>query len=369
VPPDMLSDWVNFQRQQAQSWTRGNDASSMVQAYRLYTLALAERPELSALNRLRESGNLTTAARWHLAAAYRLAGLPQIAKEIADRADLRVAEYQHAGWSLGSRLRDLGIVLTSLVTLDRRGPADGIARQISDALYTDRWYSTHAVAYALMAMSKYYGVGGRQEGFTFEWQRGTASVDRVTVDVPAFSNRLTGFPDAGEALAVTNTSDRPLYGTVVVSGIPASGEERASSAGLRVLIEYVTANGAPMNVTELRQGTDFVARVTVTNRTRLNLENLALEHMVPAGWEIHNPRVGADEPGAQSSVDYQDIRDDRIYTYFALRAGESRTFTTLFNAAYLGTYYLPSVSVEAMYDAAMQGRTAGRWVRVVPRQP
>ena len=62
--------------------------------------------------------------------------------------------------------------------------------------------------------------------------------------------------------------------------------------------------------------------------------------------------------------DYQDVRDDRVYTYFDLRAGETKKFELLLNASYLGHYYLPPVSVEAMYDATINGRTAGRWVEV-----
>ena len=44
------------------------------QAYRLYGLALAKAPDLSAMNRLKEQTNLQLQARWRLAAAYHLAG-------------------------------------------------------------------------------------------------------------------------------------------------------------------------------------------------------------------------------------------------------------------------------------------------------
>jgi uncharacterized protein YfaS (alpha-2-macroglobulin family) len=47
---------------------------------------------------------------------------------------------------------------------------------------------------------------------------------------------------------------------------------------------------------------------------------------------------------------YQDIRDDRVYSYFDLGAGAIKTFKVLLNASYNGTYYLPGVNCEAMYD-------------------
>jgi uncharacterized protein YfaS (alpha-2-macroglobulin family) len=37
----------------------------------------------------------------------------------------------------------------------------------------------------------------------------------------------------------------------------------------------------------------------------------------------------------------------------------------LLNAAYLGTYYLPGIQAEAMYDNDYLVRTKGSWVQVV----
>ena len=45
--------------------------------------------------------------------------------------------------------------------------------------------------------------------------------------------------------------------------------------------------------------------------------------------------------------------------YFSLRAGESIFFETRLNAAYLGRYYLPGASIEAMYDATQHARLQG----------
>ncbi|MEM8564993.1 MAG: hypothetical protein AAGF85_00940, partial [Bacteroidota bacterium] len=62
---------------------------------------------------------------------------------------------------------------------------------------------------------------------------------------------------------------------------------------------------------------------------------------------------------------YQDIRDDRVLTYFDLRSTKSKTYRVVLNAAYLGKYYLPSVHCGAMYDEDISAYKAGRWVEVV----
>jgi uncharacterized protein YfaS (alpha-2-macroglobulin family) len=113
--------------------------------------------------------------------------------------------------------------------------------------------------------------------------------------------------------------------------------------------------------------------------------------MVPAGWEIRNERLDGGEalgtttpseprprtiwwwipdgsPDAtRKEAEYVDIRDDRVMQYFSLRAGDSIRFRTRVNAAYLGRYYLPGISTEAMYDVTQQARLKGQWVEVVPR--
>ena len=65
------------------------------------------------------------------------------------------------------------------------------------------------------------------------------------------------------------------------------------------------------------------------------------------------------------AIDYQDIRDDRVYTYFDLKRGEEKTFKIQMNASFLGRYYLPGIHVEAMYDATKNARSKGKWVDVV----
>jgi uncharacterized protein YfaS (alpha-2-macroglobulin family) len=66
-----------------------------------------------------------------------------------------------------------------------------------------------------------------------------------------------------------------------------------------------------------------------------------------------------------SAYTYQDIRDDRVFTYFDLNANESKKFTLLLNASYAGKYYLPGANIEAMYDNSVYARKKGQWIKVV----
>ncbi|MBI3481826.1 MAG: hypothetical protein HY015_02430, partial [Bacteroidetes bacterium] len=77
----MIKRWKKYQKNKAQAWRKNQEYSSgeLIQAYRLYTLALAGDPDLGSMNRLRES-TLPTTAGWMLAAAYLKAGQTEAAK-------------------------------------------------------------------------------------------------------------------------------------------------------------------------------------------------------------------------------------------------------------------------------------------------
>jgi uncharacterized protein YfaS (alpha-2-macroglobulin family) len=181
---------------------------------------------------------------------------------------------------------------------------------------------------------------------------------------PYYSRELAGIALEGSELTLRNDSSRVLYAAIATAGAAPAGEEQESMHDLTLRVSYSDLAGNNIEIARLAQGTDLKVTLKVTNNTRRTLDNLALSHLVPAGWEIHNARLSGEGVPA-SEIDYQDIRDDRIYTYFSLKEGETRTFTVLMNAAYLGRFYQPSIGVEAMYDATRHARIQGQWVEVV----
>ncbi|GAW90257.1 membrane protein [Flavobacterium psychrophilum] len=90
-----------------------------------------------------------------------------------------------------------------------------------------------------------------------------------------------------------------------------------------------------------------------------------MSQILPSGFEIVNTRFTDFGDATNNVADHIDIRDDRTNFYFPLGSGETKTFRVLVNASYLGTYYLPGLQCEAMYDNTFLARTKGFWVEVV----
>jgi uncharacterized protein YfaS (alpha-2-macroglobulin family) len=136
---------------------------------------------------------------------------------------------------------------------------------------------------------------------------------------------------------------------------------------LEMEVNYMTLGGKPVNVASLKQGTDFIAKVTVRNPgQRGRYDNMALTQIFPSGWEILNTRMlNNDEVYKSSPSDYQDIRDDRVNTYFRLEERQTATYYVMLTAAYTGRYYLPATYCEAMYNSSINALEKGSWVEVV----
>ncbi len=374
VPSGLLTDWQNFQKKAARLWdpeqgdygfySRSNH--ELNQAYRLYTLALSGAADLASMNRMRETSNLSAKAVWRLAAAYALAGKTEIAREMVQALETQVDPYTEMAFTYGSGERDQAMILETLVLLNDEARAGQVVQDLSNALGRDAWLSTQTTAYALMAIAKFVGDTKVDNDFSFAYRLNRGATVNAGSNRPVSLLDLPEATTAPGALALQNNSEGKLFVRLVLSGQPVPGTEKAGSNDLSLSMRFLDREGNAISPDELVQGQDFQAEVQVRHPgTRaIRYEELALSQVFPSGWEIINTRMDDLKGAEQSTFDYQDIRDDRVNTFFDLRPGETKTFRVLLNAAYAGRYYLPATSCGAMYDQTVSAFREGRWVTV-----
>ncbi len=371
VPDDMLQQWIRFQRSRAGAWAPATNnfyGGDLSQAFRLYLLALAKQPDMGAMNRLREFKYLSPEAKWRLAAAYQLAGHTQTAASLIEGLSTEFGERKLAGHTYGSSLRDQAMVLETLTLMGRRTEATSVLREVSRQLAGEGWYSTQTTAYSLLAIAGYCGANPSGEKVL---AAATVNGKNVQIDSKAYVT-LTNveLTTANKEIRVVNKGSNVLYARLVVQGQPVAGEQVQPVNNPDVLtldVSYLTQDGKALSgIAVLPQGTDFVAKVSVRNPgIRGRYSNMTLSQVFPSGWEIVNMRMLDAESSFRSSpYDHQNIRDDRVYTHFGLREGETKTFYVLLNAAYPGRYFLPGVYCEGMYDHTISAGVSGRWVEV-----
>ncbi len=375
VPDNLLDNWLKFQKKAARIWDPkqseygfGNESSNELgQAYRLYTMALAKSPDLSAMNRLRESPKLASQARWSLAAAYAAAGKQEIAKEIIKNLSRNIEPYTELSYTYGSDLRDRAIILETLLLTGDKTNATELVKYISDKLAGGGWYGTQTIAWALMSVGKYVGQTGAGKDLQFSYQTGGKPMVNAGANTPMMQIKVP-VDGAQKEVAVKNTGKGVLFARLILRGQPVVGDTKAATSDLGIAVSFKRMDGTPIDVKAIPQGTDFYAEVKVTHpgKRPLPYRELALAQIFPSGWEIINSRLdGIEGTVSPSAADYVDIRDDRVNTFFGLRERETKTYRIQLNAAYLGRFYMPGALCEAMYDSSISARNSGQWVSVV----
>ena len=371
VSSTVLDGWKRSTLRVAQSWSPNQQNryynNDLMQAYRLYTLALAKSADMGAMNRLRESANLGVAAKWRLAAAYALAGNPEAARSLVNGIPAEVKDYREQSYTYGSQYRDLAMITETLILLGDFDKAFPLLNQLSKRLSSNHWMSTQEISFSLQSFAKFADVSKSAEGVNADvaihGKKATNFRSKQAVLQVPFDQNQTG---SGK-VEVKNNGNGILYARLITMGIPVGGYEVDQSNNLQLEVKYFLMNGAAITPDKISQGTDFYSEVRVYNPgTGGDLEQLILSTIVPSGWEIRTSRLdeGQNASLRSSPFDYQDIRDDRVYTYFNLARGQAKSFKIRFNAAYEGKYYMPGVSCEAMYDNSINARRSGKWVEV-----
>ena len=370
VPEAMKQSVLNNLRRVARNWKPATsyymDSEETTQAYRLYVLALAGSPEMGAMNRLKEMKDLASMSRWSLASAYALVGREDVAQDLISKTTALPSGYSEYDETFGSDVRDQSIQLMTLCLLDKGKEAATLVEELSKQLSSDDWLSTQSTAFALVALSDYlakYRVDGVMD-FTYACG---GKDGQVKTDKNIWSETLLDKAGTSASVELKNTGKSTLFARIITEGIPEQGEEKAYANGVSLAVSYVDLNGRPVNVAQLEQGTNFSAVVTVKNPSARGYNNLVLSEIFPAGWEILNTRF-LNESATDSlsaGVNYQDIRDDRVYSYIdRLPAGSQVTVKINLCAVYPGRFYLPPVYCEAMYDYLIRANTAGQEVTV-----
>lgn len=371
LPSGLKSKWLKFMQTTANDFDiQKNNFNRFdeLQAYRLYVLALSGNASVGAMNRLREFKTLGNNSKWLLASAYALIGQINEAEKLIASTKKQTGYYTYDYNTFGSSDRDEALILNALCGLNKKQQAFIQVKKVAGFLASKKWLSTQTTAYGLVAISNFinkYGDPSAMQAKVFV--NGKDYVTKGNSSINQFNLDLKTMPKGN--YKITNNGKGILYARLITRGKPNIGTEIAENNNLTIDVVYKDRAGNNINVLELEQGKDIVMNVTIQNLGMVgDIKNIALMSYIPGGWEIQNTRLDEDDILNASNVfTYQDIKDDKVLTYFDLNAGQSKTFNIGLTAAYEGKFYLPAINVEAMYDNSIFARTKGYWINVVSR--
>lgn len=320
--------------------------------YATYVLALAGEPDRSTMNYVKNNKQsvLSTYSQYQLAGAFAQAGdrrtalalLPQTVSPTVTR---------ETGGHFNSPVRAQAIMLDVLTEVDPTNTnVPTLVQTLTQALSQNRQFATtQENAFAFLALGKVLRQQGRGD------YTGTLRVDGQEVGrFDEEHHRFTGTDWTGKRVELNIQGAGTAYYYWRADGILSGRATPEFDRDLVVRRRYLRENGTPYtDYTQFKQGDLVIAEITL-RAPNADVQNVATVDMLPTGLEIENPRLesrqGVTWMKNSYVPEYLDIRDDRMIIYGDVPRGKTRTFYYGLRAVTAGTFVLPPVRSEAMYD-------------------
>lgn len=361
LPVGFKKKWIQYQKNEAKNWSaKLASENDFDQAYRLYTLALAGDADLASMNRLKSTSGISSNTKLRLAATYALVGQKEAASQLIKSANLEGLAPK-SNMYFDSQERNNAMALETFVLMKDKEKSRKFADKVAKSLSSKNWLSTQSSAYSLLAMGQYSVlVGGKsfKANYTINGQ-----TTAVIGSKPLIQSKLTVKYGKND-VEVKNTAQSTIFARVVVEGVLPLGKEKAIERGLTLQVTYRDGSGSPVDLSSVIQGTDVIAEIHVQNSTNSRVDNVAMSHIIPSGFEIVNMRYTDYGGSSSDQVDYTDIRDNKTSFYFGLNPFQKKTFSVRLSASFPGKYYFPGTQTEAMYDNNYLVRTKGNWITI-----
>jgi uncharacterized protein YfaS (alpha-2-macroglobulin family) len=289
--------------------------------------------------------------KYLLSAAYAIAGDRRQFAQFLPTSFSGEVSVKQTGGSLYSPIRDEALALNALLDVD---PGDAqvpvMARHISERLKSEPHLNTQEQAFSLLALGRLAHAAAKST-VTAVIRSGGKVVGKI--DGNDWRSGKTALPQGPVEIA-TQGSGR-LYFSWQAEGISRDGSYREEDSYLKVRRTFYDRYGRVITTNTFKQNDLVIVGITLEKRFDAPIENIVITDLLPAGFEIENPRTkelpgmewikGASEPTAL------DVRDDRIH-FFADATGQSQTYYYAVRAVSSGHFKLGPVSADALYNGA-----------------
>lgn len=348
INKDLLNNIINYLTTTSNSFNPlAQNYYRSTQAYRLYVLALNGNPNLGAMNRLKETP-LDASSKIKLASAYALIGKKEIASQMISTIGNEIVPYIDDRYTYGSDNLDNAFLLDLYLNLNNKASAYTTFRQCVTTLNSKSYLGTQVTSGLIRSISNYlakYKVAPIDLQMSFDGKPFNLKGSK-----PMYQQNLN--PKTG-VLTIKNNTNSITVVNIVRKGVELAVKQNISPL-LGLSVSYTSKDGKTIASDKIARQTDFKQVIKITNNSSQEFFNMALSNYVPSGWEIINKRIAEGGTNGNSSMDYQDIRDDRILSYFSIKPGETKYIIQDFNASYEGTYTVPAIVVESMYNPSMK---------------
>jgi uncharacterized protein YfaS (alpha-2-macroglobulin family) len=333
-------------------------------AYSLYVLAMAGKPNVSAMNYYKANPMLLSLdCKYLLSVAYAIAGDKAKFKELLPSSFSGEVSVAQTGGSFYSDIRDEAISLNALLDVDPSNPQIPVmAKHVADKLKQRSWYSTQECSFSFLSLGKMARAANKA----------TVSAD-IKVNGKTISSlegsplKLTAKQLGGTSIDITSKGEGRLYYYWQSEGISASGAYKEEDNYIKVRRRFFDRYGRVIDGNSFTQNDLVIVQVTLEKTYSGAVDNVVITDIIPAGFEIENPRT-KEIPGMEwikdaSTPTALDVRDDRINLFVDMSTSRQIYYYAV-RAVSPGNYRMGPVSAEAMYNGEYHSYNGAGVIRV-----
>jgi len=334
--------------------------------YSLYVLALAGRADISTMNYYKARLNtLSMDSRYLLAGAFAHSGRWSSYSSILPATYTPESALRTTGGSFDSEIRANALMLNVMLEINPSGSQIPVMIKQLSSMIKDSW-STQENAWAFLALGKAAKLKKSGNTKVDVYANGKLVKSYTGNDIRIDSK------DYGSAnLTLKASGGGEVYYFWTSQGVKSGVPIKEFDSYMKVRREYIDYRTGKKIQGSLTQGQLIQCDITLTG-LNFSAENIVISDIVPAGFEIENPRLSAISNLVKTSdnhldVQYMDVRDDRILLFTNLIAGSTRKFSYLIRVTNQGEFRLPPISAEAMYSPEINSVNGSGWIKVLPR--
>jgi len=336
-------------------------------AYSLFVLSMAGKPDIGTMNYYKQNSSLLALdSRYLLSAAYAISGDKAKFWEMLPRSFSGEVSVKASYGSFYSDVRDEGIALYAVLEVDPGNAQVALmASHISNAFKTRKYLSTQERAFGLLALGK---MARESAG-----NNATAVIkigEKVIGNFTGKTLTLDTKQLIGNDLIINTSGKGKLYYFIQTEGISATGNFKEEDNYIKVRKQFFDRNGNQITGNSFKQNDLIVVGISIEKSYSSRIENIVITDMLPAGFEIENPRI-KEIPGMNwikndSYPIHRDMRDDRINLFIDLNQPR-QTYYYAVRAVSLGVYKMGPIMADAMYFGEMHSYNGAGIIKIVKK--
>lgn len=328
-----------------------------LKAYSCFVLSKAGRVKQSWIRRLQEKEDeLLPSSRFYLAASLFSLGDRKAVSDILGQGLPDEKIFRETGGTLRSYTKENAIALSVYMDLEPKNVlVPVLVKRLESSMVNGNWQTTQDNAAALLALGKY---ARYFEDMKYSNYSGNIIVGKETV--AEFDNEhkaeVRGLNLGNKDIKISVQGEGVAYYYWNAEGIPLGVKVKEKDKGIKIRRRLFTRDGSLVNLNKIKHGDVVVVEILIN--ADMAYSNVIVEDLLPACFEIENPRLASTEKvewikNDAFEPDHIDIRDDKLLLFTDLPNTKDLYYRYAVRAVTKGKFELPPISASCMYDPSI----------------